>query len=46
MFKIFSTYMLTKYIKIQRLEVSCAVRDIYIYIYVCVCVCVCVTLVD
>ena len=25
----------------QLLEVSCAVRQIYIYIYVCVCVCVC-----
>jgi hypothetical protein len=26
--------------KMQRLEVSCAVRHIYIYIYICVCVCV------
>jgi hypothetical protein len=30
----------------QRLEVSCAVRDIYIYIYIYMCVCVCVCVVS
>jgi hypothetical protein len=51
MFKILIWIFVKKIFKMQRLEVSGAVRHIYIYIYMCVCVyvyvrvCVCVCVV-